>query len=122
MAGTLRNIGGTYASKYIDGISETKFGQKQEESWTRFVSANINNKIKWSEHDPISDIGTEPILFGAPPRYNVLSDPRDRAYMNTFIKDGSILSIIPGKPKYNGLNLSREKYSGSNTGGTKFGN
>lgn len=27
--------------------------------------------------------------------------------MNTFIKDGNILSIIPGKPKYNGLSLGK---------------
>lgn len=27
--------------------------------------------------------------------------------MNTFIKDGNIMSIIPGKPKYNGLSLGK---------------
>src|SRR5690554_2428189 len=32
--------------------------------------------------------------------------------MNTFIKDGSIMSILPGKPKYNGLNLSNERRVG----------
>jgi hypothetical protein len=34
--------------------------------------------------------------------------------MNTFIKDGNILSIIPGKPKYNGLSLGKINTERSN--------
>jgi hypothetical protein len=63
--------------------------------------------IVFSKNNPLSNLGTNPILFGAPPRYLSLSDPRDRSYINTFIKDGNILSIIPGKPKYNGLSLGK---------------
>lgn len=113
LANTVRTvIGGSYADTYQDGVSETKFGQKQEDSWRTFVSNNNNSKVRFIQDTPVSDWGTDPILFGAPPRYTHLSDPRDRAYMNTFIKDGSIMSILPGKPKYNGLNLSNERRVG----------
>ncbi len=65
--------------------------------------------------NPLTNLGTEPILFGVPPRYTDSSDPRDRSYINTFIKDGNIMSIIPGKPKYNGLSLGKVSTEGSDS-------
>lgn len=49
-------MGGSYSSTYQDGVSETKFGQKQEDSWRRFVNNSISqNKIRFVEATPVSD-------------------------------------------------------------------
>ena len=73
----------TFTNVYSDGVSETSFGQKMELTWRMFITNNNNKNIIFTK----LNMGTDPILFGAPPpRYNTLSDPRDRSYMNTFIK------------------------------------
>lgn len=109
LSSALSLMSDTFTNVYSDGVSETGFGQKMELSWRTFITNNNNKNITFTK----LNIGTDPILFGAPPRYNSLSDPRDRTYMNTFIKDGNILSIIPGKPKYNGLSLGKVNTEGS---------
>jgi hypothetical protein len=114
LSNTLSLMSDTFTNVYVDGVSETNFGQKMEDSWRLFITNN-SDKIIFS---PLRSVGTDPIIFGAPPRYTSLSDPRDRSYMNTFIKDGNLLSIIPGKPKYNGLSLgkvNKEKNNGQPT-------
>lgn len=109
LSSALSLMSDTFTNVYSDGVSETSFGQKMELTWRMFITNNNNKNIIFTK----LNMGTDPILFGAPPRYNTLSDPRDRSYMNTFIKDGNILSIIPGKPKYNGLSLGKVDTEGS---------
>jgi len=107
LSNTLSLMSDTFTNVYTDGVTETKFGQKMEQTWKLFVASNNDRVIFNIINNPLTNLGTDPILFGAPPRYTELSDPRDRSYMNTFIKDGNIMSIIPGKPKYNGLSLGK---------------
>ena len=109
------------AADYKDGISETNFGYRMEESWqgssTRsflnyFAAQNSgttreSRKIKFLNSTPI-DPGSErqslygTLMLGAPFLFNEYSDPRNRTLINTFIKDGKFLSLTPGMPKYNG--------------------
>lgn len=109
LSSALSLMSDTFTNVYTDGVTETKFGQKMEKSWELFVTASVEgNGVTFNSTDnPLTNLGTDPILFGTPPRYTKLSDPRDRSYINTFIKDGNILSVIPGKPKYNGLSLGK---------------
>jgi hypothetical protein len=107
LSNTISLMSDTFTNVYKDGVTETKFGQKMEETWRLFVSGNNDRVIFETLYNPLTNLGTEPIIFGVPPRYTDSSDPRDRSYINTFIKDGNIMSIIPGKPKYNGLSLGK---------------
>lgn len=97
-------------STYFDGVSETPFGEKQEGSWKAFIKkyiANENGEINFATTTPIDEIGTNPIILGAPLKFLSSADPNNRTYINTFMKDGNFISIIPGKPKYNGSALTQ---------------
>lgn len=39
-------------------------------------------------------------ILGLPFRYSTIADPRRRIYNSTFLADSSVVSFIPGKPKY----------------------
>lgn len=69
-------------------------------------------------------------IFGAPFRFNTHTDPYRYNYTKTFISDGPIMTIIPGKPKFRksieqirALLLTKDegKVSSKNTGGSTIG-
>lgn len=111
---------------YKDGISETSFGAKMEDSWQGISTENQNNRgeivmsflnyfktgqgsrqIKILKSTPL-DSGKErsavygSMILGTPFLFNDSSDPDNRAMINTFVKDARYLSLTPGMPKYYG--------------------
>ena len=108
------NIVSTNMASYKDGISETSFGSKMEDSWQGKSSAFLNyfkeqhGRINFMDSTPL-DAGRDKnslygtMMLGAPYTFNSFADPNNRTLINTFIKDGKFVSITPGMPKYNGL-------------------
>lgn len=101
---------------YKDGVSETSFGAKMEDSWysdskssflTYFKNRNANYKINILNSTPL-DSGSErdsiygSLILGTPFLFNKNSDVDNRVMINTFVKDGKILSLTPGMPEYHG--------------------
>lgn len=121
---TLSNLGSNILNvisqnlkNYQDGISETSFGAKMEESWygnssTSFLNYFRNknssaNKINILKSTPL-DSGEKrtsiygSMVLGTPFLFNDHADPDNRVLINTLVKDGKILSLTPGMPKFNG--------------------
>ena len=101
---------------YQDGVTETSFGKRQEETWAGSASKSfinyfrVNNtgrKVKWLTETPLSS-GTNGeaiygnMILGVPFTFNQYSDPNNRMFINTLVKDGRYISLTPGLPKYNG--------------------
>jgi hypothetical protein len=42
-------------------------------------------------------------LFGMPPRFIDNADPNQRVYVNTFLADAPIVSLMPGRPEFLGI-------------------
>ena len=107
---------------YKDGISETSFGALMEESWGSNSSKSFLNyfnrtysnynaterKVNIMESTPLDPGDSRESLFGTmilgtPYTFSEISDPNNRSFINSFIKDSKILSLTPGMPKFNGL-------------------
>lgn len=103
-------------SVYVDGIEETTFGARMENSWHGSSSSFLNTfknsssgtySIKILTSTPL-DAGADSenlygtMILGTPPLFNSVADPSNRVTVNTFLKDAKILSLTPGLPKYNG--------------------
>ena len=101
--------------KYEDGISETTFGSHMEDSWhgssksflSYIASGSGNKKFKIMKSSPLDGGGDIKNLYGSmmlgcPYLNTTTTDPRRRAAINTFIKDGRFISLTPGLPKYYG--------------------
>lgn len=123
-AGTLIGIARTIEdglADYKDGVTETNFGELMEESWVGTNNSFLNHfeseyksvaaesrKIKIMNSTPMDPGDSRSALFGSmvlgtPYTFNDFADPQNRSFINSFIKDGKILSLTPGMPKYNGL-------------------
>ncbi len=99
---------------YQDGIEETAFGAAMKKSWQGTSSSFLNTfsnggsyKVKILKSTPLDAGNTQASLYGSmmlgcPYLFNKNSDPRNRAIINSFVKDGRFLSLTPGLPKYNG--------------------
>lgn len=100
------------AQEYKDGISETSFGSYMENSWDTFLSdfsasAQAGVTINFLGTTPLNSGSNRDSLFGTmmlgcPFLFNDMSDPNNRAFINSLVKDGKFLSLTPGMPKYNG--------------------
>lgn len=123
-AGTLSSILSVVSdglADYQDGVSETNFGEYMEGSWSGNTNSFLNyfnteysgvaaesRKINILASTPLDPGDSRSSLFGTmimgtPYTFNNLADPHNRILINSFIKDGKILSLTPGMPKYNGL-------------------
>ena len=104
-------------STYIDGITETDYGALMQSSWVGTSSSFLETYVKGDMlHRKIKIMKTTPLdpgedgrsalfgtlIMGTPYTYGGYSDPRNRQYVNTFIKDGRIVTFTPGFPNYNG--------------------
>ncbi len=99
---------------YVDGISETEFGTSMEESWYQdsdsflnyFSTGSASPNVNILSYTPLSSSSSSSIygnmILGIPPAYIGKTDPNNRASINTFMKDGRVLSLTPGLPKFNG--------------------
>jgi hypothetical protein len=118
---TLESVGELLTSlfpSYIDGVSETRFGTRMERSWIGSQNSFLNNlrsvnvniiattPLDPSENENASLYGN--LMLGAPPTYTRVTDPNNRAMINTFVKDSTFLSLTPGLPKYNGGAFQQE--------------
>jgi hypothetical protein len=120
--------------KYTDGISNTRYGLRMEETWSGAKNSFLENFktgtfqgttvriLKSTPLDPNKDgnnlFGT--LILGVPPLFTQETDPSNRTMVNTFVKDSLILSLTPGLPKYNGgaysvLNLINAAKEGGET-------
>lgn len=121
MLGSIMSIIADGMSDYVDGVTETTFGALQENSWygtnksflnyfkTQYKSVSSESKaIRIMNSTPLDSGDARSSLYGSmilgvPYTFGSLADPNNRTLINTFIKDGKILSLTPGMPKYNGL-------------------
>jgi hypothetical protein len=104
---------------YKDGVSETRFGARMEESWVgkgnSFMSGLVDRTVRLTGYnirfaestplDPSADSNTSlygNLMLGTPMIYTKTTDPANRVMINTFVKDSSFLSLTPGMPKFNG--------------------
>jgi hypothetical protein len=111
---------------YQDGVSETTYGKLMEESWSKANSGffSVFNNSSTSRYK-INFLKTTPIdpgyggssatniygnlILGVPPIFSHVTDPKNRAIAKTILRDSRFLTMLPGKPKYNGsLYMSAE--------------
>lgn len=110
---------------YKDGVSETSFGSKMEESWhggstTAFLDyfKKKNSEVA-AESKRINILSSTPLdsgnnreslygtmMLGAPFLFNEYSDPTNRTLINSLIKDGKFVTFTPGMPKFNGTSYN----------------
>ena len=110
---------------YQDGVSETSFGYRMEETWEgsgtkSFLDyfSSVNAGVA-SESRTIKILNSTPLdsgdkrtaiygtmMLGTPFLFNQNADPTNRSLINSFLKDGKFLSLTPGMPKYNGLSYT----------------
>lgn len=110
---------GTYSMvDYKDGISETSFGANMAASWAGnsqtsfldyFRSNNSTNgyKINILKSTPLDANDSRNAMFGSmilgtPYTFNSVSDPNNRVFVDSLVKDCKIVSFTPGLPKYYG--------------------
>ena len=102
--------------KYTDGISNTRYGLRMEETWSGAKDSFLENfktgtfegvRVKVLTSTPLDPdkngnnlFGT--LILGVPPLFTQETDPLNRTMVNTFIKDSIVLTLTPGLPKYNG--------------------
>ena len=115
---------------YIDGIAETNFGSKMEQSWYGSENSFLNYfsksgntlKVKVLNSTPLDSGENMKNLYGSlmlavPYQFGNLSDPDNRTLINSFVKDGRFLTLTPGLPKFNGGYYTRgirdEKLTGN---------
>ena len=120
----IRNIGDQLVS-YKDGVSETSFGGKMEESWYGNAEKSFLNyfqqqnskagayKINILKSTPLDSNTQRDSLFGTmimgtPYTFNQVADPNNRAMINTVVKDCKIVSFTPGMPKYYGSSVLQD--------------
>ncbi len=118
---TLETVGELLTSvfpNYVDGVSESRYGQKMEKSWIGSHNSFLNNlqsinvnfltttPLDPSEGQNASLYGN--MMLGSPLTYTRVTDPNNRAMINTFVKDSTFLSLTPGLPKYNGGAFQQE--------------
>lgn len=104
---------------YKDGVSETSFGGKMEESWYGNAEKSFLNyfqqqnsksgsyKINILKSTPLDSNTQRDSLFGTmimgtPYTFNQIADPNNRTMINTIVKDCKVVSFTPGMPKYYG--------------------
>ena len=112
------NLLGTIFPSFVDGVSETRFGTRMERSWIGSGNSFLNNLTSVN----FNLVGTTPLdpsegqnaslygnmMLGTPFTYTRITDPNNRAMINTFVKDSTFLSLTPGLPKYNGGAFQQE--------------
>lgn len=121
LGGTLVNvmklIANNIMTDYKDGVSETSFGNLQEQSWYGGVNSFLNyfksntEKVNFLSTTPLDPGSKREALFGSivlgtPYTFNSYSDPTNRTFINSLVKDGKYVSFTPGFPKYNGLSYT----------------
>lgn len=110
---------------YQDGVSETSFGTRMDNSWygsdneaflnyfkkqNKAVSLE-SRKINILQSTPLDSGETRESLYGSlmlgtPFLFNEYSDPTNRTLINSLIKDGRFVSFTPGLPKFNGTSYT----------------
>lgn len=114
---------------YQDGVSETTFGSRMENSWfgsdtTAFLNyfKSANAKVSLESRRKINILNSTPLdsgsmreslygsmMLGTPFLFNEYSDPVNRTLINSLIKDGRFVSFTPGLPKFNGTSYTASK-------------
>lgn len=89
---------------YQDGVSETSFGMAQEKNNKKFESENKNkiNKMKNNFFTKTENNIYGSKILGVPFSFNSNADPNNRTLINSFVKDGKILTLTPGLPEFHG--------------------
>ena len=123
------------ASNYVDGVTETEYGITMQSSWvgkgqksfldTYTQQDALSRKVRIMSSTPL-DPGEDKrsaifgsLIMGVPFTYGSFSDPRNRQFINTFVKDGRIASFTPGFPDYNGgyyMQGSKNAYNQTSSG------
>jgi hypothetical protein len=103
--------------QYTNGVDSTSFGDIMDSSWkgSSGLLRSILNPgtgssgytLHYVEGTPLnsgdsSDNLYGNMLLGAPPAFTNIADPKNRAISQSFLKDASFLTMVPGFPKYNG--------------------
>lgn len=107
------NILADMVNPYKDGVTETTFGSKMEESWsgsnglwTQIKTGNVGGFKTTLIRDSLFDTANSSMygnkILGCPFQYTEITDPNNRNLINTFIKDSKFLSLTPGLPVYHG--------------------
>jgi hypothetical protein len=125
LGSTLTGIVDTISTIFVykDGVSETRYGVRMEETWYTFLNnfKSANNPSRQfdvnfldstpldSQSDSSSIYGN--LVLGTPPIFTEITDPNNRVVVNTFLKDSSFVSLTPGLPKYNGGSINQLIYS-----------
>jgi len=99
---------------YKNGVDETSFGRLMESSWSKsgsngFLSL-IDKQVYFAESTPFDSGSTMSnlygkMLLGTPPLFTNVTDPKNRAMAETFVRDAKFLTLTPGFPQYNGSNM-----------------
>jgi len=121
LSDTLTAVDSVLGVTYTDGVSNTRYGIRMEETWVGTSTSFLDNfkygyfdttntdsyKVNFLDTTPLDPQGGASSIFGnlilgTPPLYTQKTDPNNRTMINTFLKDSMILSLTPGLPKYNG--------------------
>jgi hypothetical protein len=107
---------------YTNGVDETSFGGLLENSWNKGSSSFLATFKNGSSKYKLNVLSTTPLdpgensenlygtmMLGAPPVFNHISDPKNRAVSSTFLRDAKFLSLTPGYPQYNGSYYLQKK-------------
>jgi hypothetical protein len=114
---------------YQDGVSESTFGTRMENSWKTFYrdAKSGTSKVTINETTPLSPIDNTAkslygnLMMGVPFSFTGATDPNNRTIINTFVKDSMFLSLTPGMPKYNGGGFQQTLYDAiGGSGGSIF--
>lgn len=102
---------------YSNGVDNTSFGDLMDASWkgsSGLLKSIINPgtgssgyTLHYVEGTPLNSGNSAESLYGnmilgVPPAFTNIADPKNRAISQSFLKDASFLTLVPGFPKYNG--------------------